>query len=1798
TATAPSTVDAFSIAIEISAKGDWNDTDYPYFGDVSFLVIGKVATPDPEPTTYTLPYTKGEGTGVDLADGDMVFEKATVAEGGIVYITLDAYVSNAIKLMKADGSEALAEEAAPISPAVCVGFKLSADAAAEITANGFALAGDAGVVNAVAYAEPENESVNGLQFCMVGSEDYTTEQFAGVTQAKFTFNVTAVDPTKAGTLMFATNSDIPDSDNDNWVGVPYSTYPIHATNTYYYKLVENTGIIEVTVPMDMSNVGEWFNASVKTTNKDAVTGTLIKIEFLDKDENVVVTYDPNAPAISKDNFTFSTLTNTEMKVGDSFTIKYDSTNTPESAKYRIKYKIYAPNDPSAWENHIYPEVVKDDGSIDDSLESKTGLKVTSSVDGNETTYTFTATAPSTVDAFSIAIEISAKGDWSDTDYPWFGDVSYLVVGDDKPEPGKETVLFEGSTNMGTNWDVSETIPKFAAKKGGKITATFTEGSAKDGDGNLYWQIAFKDSSWDAFPSSKPNQWGSVELSAGATSYSFTLDATDAASITSGGMIIAGYNVTVTKITYTAPAEGPVEETVDINSTNFPNSTFRTYVNTLDKDGDKKLSASEIAAVTEIDVSGKNINNFKGIEYFTALTTLNISGNTGITALDVSANEALATLNASGCTKLASVVLPTGIVSLNVSKTAIKTLDVSAYTALEDLDVSDTSLTALVLTSNTALKTLNVSNVKFAEGLDVSANTNLTSLKAANCGLTAIDVSANTALETLDVSNNSLVALNLTGLDSLTTLTATGNTRNIGTVSYEDGYDLTALTDDGLVIEKIGEVTGATKSDNDLVNFEGKTVTYEYDTGLEGKTVTFTLTTDRVIKVNYIVNDGDDNDVKCETWTEVLAAIKDKTKDYTVYVYSDVTVEKLTFPSASKAKSVTVKSGTEDAKTITTDSASVSLPVDVVFMNIKIESTASKGLTISASKDLGVSNFTSKSLTTLKGGSKSVLKVVGEFTVNYAISGFGTVDIYGNVEFANTVKATKLVLEDYSAIIVGDKAVTFTNIEAGEGTIIAYGTKDFVPVTVTGSVTAEEPITIGVALLAGFKFAKGQTVLTAKTADLSKFELHTGSLPESELGFTLARDGSDVKVMEAAFKVTNPSNREEVATFALWSDVLNTIAENAKNGNKDKSYDVELLADVNIGGPLTMPKAGTFGLLYINSANAKTLTFTGTNISITGRTAFMNLILKSEKTVRGEKTYVDFSFNAGKNQLGLAGVTGKIKDIKSSGKVILSGTTINGTVSANDLYINDGTEPTEQTNTGAIPATNSFTGTTPAKTSVTIQNLNVKNMLALEGSLTVKGAFSAAGITSEVSSSNIALVLYRNTKKPAAIGKLGFDSESDHIKFALVDPTTGKTVQIVNDTVIASISGPYADQLVPCDENLAEDESYYIVKENGKLVAKSTDTSFVEVIVNGNTARYASLDDAIKDINATGSKDDKVEFKITQAMFSEPIAKLPLPNAGKYGELYYTADENVTIKVTSDLALTGDLYVAEKITINKVDKSGNVVPMSVNVGKYTMLAGGYLSAKTEVSSADAQPAVNAVVPVSQIANISGSGSFATGRDAVVTGKVNVGCVQFVGNTITLEGTKSSFTASVFVHPNGSGSTLAYDKANAKNVKFGDISGDEALTVKIDGVKAGDAIASITGDYTAEMIEIDGSSLVVARSDKNLVAISIASVIPVIEYDNNKTRLYDTLENAMKDINRLNNKNGYYRVGVNSVSGKTYSKLPLPAAGKYEAIEFIGNGSNVINVTSDITLTGGLWVDIGSINKVDKNGKVVEMSVNVG
>ena len=83
--------------------------------------------------------------------------------------------------------------------------------------------------------------------------------------------------------------------------------------------------------------------------------------------------------------------------------------------------------------------------------------------------------------------------------------------------------------------------------------------------------------------------------------------------------------------------------VGIDKTNFPDDNFWNYLLEQDYGKDGVLTEAEIRNITVMDVSEKEIKSLKGIEYFTALRTLNCSDNE-LTELDISGNTALDTLD--------------------------------------------------------------------------------------------------------------------------------------------------------------------------------------------------------------------------------------------------------------------------------------------------------------------------------------------------------------------------------------------------------------------------------------------------------------------------------------------------------------------------------------------------------------------------------------------------------------------------------------------------------------------------------------------------------------------------------------------------------------------------------------------------------------------------------------------------------------------------------------------------------------------------------------------------------------------------------------------------------------------------------------------------------------------------------------------------------------------------------------------------------------------------------------------------
>lgn len=69
----------------------------------------------------------------------------------------------------------------------------------------------------------------------------------------------------------------------------------------------------------------------------------------------------------------------------------------------------------------------------------------------------------------------------------------------------------------------------------------------------------------------------------------------------------------------------------ITATNFPDANLRAYI--ISEYGNY-LSVSEIEGTTALDLSNLSITDLTGIQIFTALTSLNISGNSGLTSINI------------------------------------------------------------------------------------------------------------------------------------------------------------------------------------------------------------------------------------------------------------------------------------------------------------------------------------------------------------------------------------------------------------------------------------------------------------------------------------------------------------------------------------------------------------------------------------------------------------------------------------------------------------------------------------------------------------------------------------------------------------------------------------------------------------------------------------------------------------------------------------------------------------------------------------------------------------------------------------------------------------------------------------------------------------------------------------------------------------------------------------------------------------------------------------------------------------
>ncbi|MBQ2062738.1 MAG: immunoglobulin domain-containing protein [Oscillospiraceae bacterium] len=179
--------------------------------------------------------------------------------------------------------------------------------------------------------------------------------------------------------------------------------------------------------------------------------------------------------------------------------------------------------------------------------------------------------------------------------------------------------------------------------------------------------------------------------------------------------------------------------VTINSTNFPDKTFRNYVKeNFDTNGNGVLSASEIADAKVIYVSETSVTSLKGVEYLTALEEL-YCWDCQLTSLDVSKNTKLWDLE---CYNNQMTSLTVGqqanLIILEFWNNKVTKIDVSGCPELIDLGCGDNQITSVDISKNPKLYFLTCQNNKLSS-LDLSNNAGLGQLVCYGNNISSLNI---------------------------------------------------------------------------------------------------------------------------------------------------------------------------------------------------------------------------------------------------------------------------------------------------------------------------------------------------------------------------------------------------------------------------------------------------------------------------------------------------------------------------------------------------------------------------------------------------------------------------------------------------------------------------------------------------------------------------------------------------------------------------------------------------------------------------------------------------------------------------------------------------------------------------------------------------------------------------------------------------------------------------------------------------------------------------------------------------
>ncbi|AXT61741.1 T9SS C-terminal target domain-containing protein [Aquimarina sp. AD10] len=211
--------------------------------------------------------------------------------------------------------------------------------------------------------------------------------------------------------------------------------------------------------------------------------------------------------------------------------------------------------------------------------------------------------------------------------------------------------------------------------------------------------------------------------------------------------------------------------------NFTDANFKTALlnhnPVIDTNGDGEITVQEAELVASLRVTGLNISNLDGIEYFTSITRLWAFRN-NLTSLDLANNIKLRDLNVSS-NKLKNINISTNVElrELNVAVNALTNLNVSNNINLLNINCNFNELISLDVTKNKSIGALKCSINKI-KILNLLNNGQLRDLSCSNNELTNLDITKNPNLTQLICSSNRLTTLDLTNNINLSNIICSNN----------------------------------------------------------------------------------------------------------------------------------------------------------------------------------------------------------------------------------------------------------------------------------------------------------------------------------------------------------------------------------------------------------------------------------------------------------------------------------------------------------------------------------------------------------------------------------------------------------------------------------------------------------------------------------------------------------------------------------------------------------------------------------------------------------------------------------------------------------------------------------------------------------------------------------------------------------------------------------------------------------------------------------------------------------------